>query len=155
MNFFNNLSQYLNGTDINITIHGGDNLLVVSVLPKSTSKESDVKLKPLIFRGTPEELDEGFLSSLVKPLTQANELLRNASEFEAQLESEKKSLKEKKDKKDQKSGDGKDTSTTVKGPKNKKSSASTTKVAATDEKQENATVLEKPPAQQTSMFPES
>jgi PRTRC genetic system protein E len=148
MEFFKILAQYLNSTDLSIAISEVENQIIVSVLPKPTSKDVNLKLKPLIFKGTPEELDEGFLSSLMQPLSEASGLIKNASQFEAQLAAEKKILSDKKDKK------GKtDTSTKDSDKGSKEKTVSKKKNSDTDSKAETPPLVEKPSVQQTSIFP--
>ena len=62
MNLFKHLSEIMpEGIDLNMTLRRKDDLLIVSIIPKSGELEDNAKdrLSPLVVSGTPDELDEG------------------------------------------------------------------------------------------------
>ena len=82
---FTEISNFLKeGEMLYINIMKAGENLIVSVLPKS----GDVKdpaaecLIPLNLKGSPVELDAGFVNAISKPVLQSTTLLRNMSEYE-------------------------------------------------------------------------
>ena len=87
------------GTTIAMTIAKSESGIVVSVLPGNSLVKDAAKNKfvPICLNGTPEEMDEGFLDKILKPIAKANGLLANIKDFEdAQEEAKKASEMEKK-----------------------------------------------------------
>ena len=67
-----------------MTLRRKDDLLIVSIIPKSGELEDNAKdrLSPLVVSGTPDELDEGFIGAIETPVKQATGLLSNMTDFE-------------------------------------------------------------------------
>lgn len=63
MYFFQSLTDCVpDGVDISLTIRKSDGIITVAIVPKGNSDGN--KLRPLIIRGTAEELDQMFLAAL-------------------------------------------------------------------------------------------
>jgi PRTRC genetic system protein E len=82
-NFFQNLTALDSGSQWQITVKPlTDGKLVVSVLFSSTCGDDAAKLvPPIILRGTPIELDEGFFGTVTSPVKQTAELFSNMESF--------------------------------------------------------------------------
>lgn len=94
MNFFKTLSEINPGLDVNLQIKMLDGKLAVSVLPQGVSN-----ISPVVLTGTAEEIDEGFMNAITKPLENTHGLKVALKEHEDSLkaaEAEKK--KKEKDK---------------------------------------------------------
>lgn len=110
MNFFEQLAKLLVGMDITITVRGGSEQLTVSVLPKPTKDKIETVLVPLVFTGTPQEIDYAFFGTINKPLQEAAGAVANIINFEQSIadtnkiiaDKKAKTIKEKKDKEDAK-----------------------------------------------------
>lgn len=102
--FFTQINQMMNqGTDITLVIRKKEGLLTVSAMPKSNGLKDEAQnhIVPLTITGTPEELDNGFLPTVCRPLQKAIGLLANMSQFEQQADkaaANSKAAKELKDK---------------------------------------------------------
>lgn len=102
--FFTQINQMMNqATDITLVIRKKEGLLTVSAIPKSNGLKDEAQnhIVPLTITGTPEELDNGFLSTVCRPLQKAAGLLANMSQFEQQADkaaANSKAAKELKDK---------------------------------------------------------
>lgn len=72
------------GTDLSLAIRKDGCKMTVSVLPKSSGVKDSAKdqIVPLVVSGSPEELDEGFLSIVTKPVEAVCGLLSRMEEFE-------------------------------------------------------------------------
>lgn len=72
------------GTDLSLAIRKDGCKMTVSVLPKSSGVKDSAKdqIVPLVVSGSPEELDEGFLSIVTKPVETVCGLLSRIEEFE-------------------------------------------------------------------------
>ena len=80
---FKLLEQYLNNTNINIVITKNDNVLSVSLLPQPKCKDEAFKaLKPIVLKGTAEELDAEFHKIIQKPLDKVAGIVSNVISFE-------------------------------------------------------------------------
>lgn len=92
MNLFTTLSDVLgNGCTATITIAQKDGIMTVGVLPgndlvKDAAKNSIV---PLNISGTPEELDEGFVSAIAEPIKKTTGLLVDMAAYERAAEEAK------------------------------------------------------------------
>ena len=106
MSFFKELNTLLNQATLSITIAKKDGNLTVSVTPIAPEGVK-LELKPLIFNGTPEELDAKFLETLKSPLQKTEQAFCNVGEFEKQLEEKKTEASKKKEKKADKSSEPK------------------------------------------------
>lgn len=100
MELFKKLSESMaEGTTIALTIAKSESGLAVSVLPGNSLVKDAAKNKfvPICLNGTAEEMDEGFLDTVLQPIAKANGLLSNIKDFEdAQEEAKKASEMEKK-----------------------------------------------------------
>ena len=85
---------------INI-MKSGENL-VVTVLPKSEEVKDPAaeQLIPLNLKGSPQELDEGFIGAISQPVLQSATLMRNMAEYEKAAEKAAAESKTEKDRKD-------------------------------------------------------
>ena len=97
MTFFKELNTLLNQATLSITIAKKEGNLTVSVTPIAPEGVK-LELKPLIFNGTPEELDAKFLETLKSPLQKTEQAFCNVGEFEKQLEEKKTEATTKKEK---------------------------------------------------------
>lgn len=87
--FFQSIHQMIAaGTDLSINIRRVNDNLSVAVMPRRTSLKSEAQqlMVPLIFNGTPEELDAEFLRALSTPVQKAQGILTNLEDFEKQAE---------------------------------------------------------------------
>ncbi len=96
MTFFKELNTLLNQASLNITVAKKEGNLTVSVTPIAPEGVK-IELKPLLFNGTPEELDAKFIETLKSPLAKTETAFSNAAEFEKQLEEKKEEVKTKKE----------------------------------------------------------
>lgn len=100
MDLFKQLSEIMGeGSTIAITIAKKEDGMSVSVLPGNSLVKDAAKSKiiPLCVNGTAQEMDEGFLDAIKKPMQKSLSFLSNVSEFEkAQEEARKASEMEKK-----------------------------------------------------------
>ena len=80
-----------NGSTLAITVAKKEDGLTVSVLPGNSLVKDAAKNKfvPICLKGTAEEMDEGFLSTILKPVEKAIGLLSNIKEFEDAQEAAK------------------------------------------------------------------
>lgn len=87
--FFQSIHQMIAaGTDLSINIRRVNNNLSVAVIPRHANLKNEAQqlLVPLIFNGTPEELDAEFLRSIATPIQKAQSILTNLEDFEKQAE---------------------------------------------------------------------
>lgn len=87
--FFQSIHQMIAaGTDLSINIKRVNNNLSVAVMPRRVSLKDEAQqlMVPLIFNGTPEELDAEFLPALSTPVQKAQGILTNLEDFEKQTE---------------------------------------------------------------------
>lgn len=87
--FFQSIHQMIAaGTDLSINIRRVNDNLSVAVMPRRTNLKSEAQqlMVPLIFNGTPEELDAEFLRTLSTPVQKAQGILTNLEDFEKQAE---------------------------------------------------------------------
>ena len=93
MELFKKLSESMaEGTTIALTIAKSESGLAVSVLPGNSLVKDAAKNKfvPICLNGTAEEMDEGFLDTVLRPIAKANGLLSNIKDFEDAQEEAKK-----------------------------------------------------------------
>lgn len=89
---FKQLESYLDNVDLNITIVKSEEKLVVSILPKAKCKDKAVEtLKPILLKGTAEELDVEFGTIITKPLDKVAGIVSNIQSFEVDTEEKAKS----------------------------------------------------------------
>ena len=76
--------------------------LAVTVFPQSKEVKDPAakQLIPLVLKGTPEELDTGFIEAIKEPVQKSVGLLTNMAAYEKSVEKTNRESKEKKDKKD-------------------------------------------------------
>lgn len=82
-NFFQAI-QRLNGTGawiFNITFSAENQIVVSVVLKDKESMDSKFPLPPMVYRGTPQELDEGIFDALIQPVEETNSLFANISAY--------------------------------------------------------------------------
>lgn len=95
-NFFEMLAALQLKADwkINITTEANGKL-IVSVLLVSEKTDDNAKhiVPPMIFKGLPNELDEGFFDALIKPATETTTLFANMEQYVKQLEQAKQKSK--------------------------------------------------------------
>lgn len=87
--FFQSIHQMIAaGTDLSINIRRVNNNLSVAVMPRRVNLKDEAQqlMVPLIFNGTPEELDSEFLRALSTPVQKAQGILTNLEDFEKQAE---------------------------------------------------------------------
>lgn len=87
--FFQSIYQMMPaGTDLSINIRRMDENLSVTVMPRRTGlkDEAGQLIVPLVFNGTPVELDAEFLQAATAPLQKAQGILVNLESFEKQAE---------------------------------------------------------------------
>lgn len=82
-NFFQAI-QRLNGTGawvFNISFTA-ENEMVVSVMLKDKAiSDGKYPIPPMVYRGTPQEIDEGIFDALVQPVKETNNLFANISAY--------------------------------------------------------------------------
>lgn len=84
---------------INIQLQAAGNMLVSVLLSDDLVKDNAVQLiPPLVLKGDPSELDEGFFDALHTPLQQTSALITNLSAYEKAMEKAQKESKQEKDK---------------------------------------------------------
>ncbi len=74
--FFEMIAPLIDGIDVNILLQHSDGKLTVSVLPQTTAS-----IKPVRLKGQPAELDEGFMSAITGPLTDAKKMKIDLDEY--------------------------------------------------------------------------
>ena len=94
-NFFENIAE-LNAPGFwKIGIHNdADGRFVVSALysPQETSDPAAKTIAPLIFKGTAEEMGDGFFEAIVQPVRQTAGLYSNIAEYSKSIEAAKKKV---------------------------------------------------------------
>lgn len=91
-NFFETLDSLKIEGDWKLTIsRDEENRLVVSVLLTNEKCGDDARkiVPPMLFKGTPQELDEGFFASLITPAQQTASLFANMEQYLKELEKAK------------------------------------------------------------------
>lgn len=99
MNFFKQLSQMMDGVDINLAIRKANGELTILLQPKATDKEVKTIIKPLNIQGSPEELDEHFFNTISTTVKKATGIIASIEVFEKDIEQTKKIVEEKANKK--------------------------------------------------------
>lgn len=103
MNLFKTLSEVLGeGCTATITIAQKDGVMTVGVLPGNSLVKDSAKSKivPLNLTGTPDELDEGFVSAITEPIRRTSGLLVDMASFEQAAEEAKAKSKMEEEKKE-------------------------------------------------------
>lgn len=84
---FKLLEQYLGNSNITLVLTKNENIITVSLLPQPKIKdEAKSNLKPIMIKGTAEELDAQFHVAIQKPLDLVSGVIDNISEFEKSVE---------------------------------------------------------------------
>lgn len=111
----------------------GENL-IVTVLPKSGEIKDPAAecLIPLNLKGSPEELDAGFIDAISNPVLQSTALLRNLSEYEKAAEKAQQESKAEKDRQETMNKQIKDAEALEKAGKLKEALAAYSKVLESD-----------------------
>jgi PRTRC genetic system protein E len=91
---FSKLSLLLNGKPATIVVQQKDEVMSVMVTI-SSDKDDNIKPKPIIMRGTPQEIDENFLSVIEKPLQALSGFITNVEDVVEDMEEQVKEAKEK------------------------------------------------------------
>lgn len=99
MNFFKQLSNLMDGVDINLTIRKSNGELTILLQPKNTEKETKTIIKPLNIQGSPDELDEHFFNTISTTVKKATSIIASIEVFEQDLENTKRTIEEKANKK--------------------------------------------------------
>lgn len=88
------------GQSVTIAIHKTDVNMTVTVLHHDNGVKDDAakKIKPLQLTGTAEELDNGFIETITKPLQSTAGILSNMAEFEKGLDAAQQNSKAGKEK---------------------------------------------------------
>ena len=81
---FTELQQFLENSDLNMTISKQGEVIIVSTIPKLKG-EDQPEIKPLIIRGTAEELDAGFIAAVQQKLPAVAGLKIDAEAFDASV----------------------------------------------------------------------
>ncbi len=87
--FFTSMYQMMTeGVDLTLVIRKANGQLTVSTLPKSNGLKDEAQnhIVPLTVTGLPQELDAGFLQTIVQPIQKASGLISNMAQFEAQAD---------------------------------------------------------------------
>ena len=85
MELFKKLSESMEvGSTVVMTVAKSENGMTVSVLPGNSLVKDTAKNKfiPICMTGSPEEIDEGFIETALRPIARANGLLSNIKAFE-------------------------------------------------------------------------
>lgn len=92
MDFFKTIADFLqDGQQLQMAIRKSGENIAVSILPDNRGvkdKAVENNITPLVMSGSPEEFEEGF-SDALKPLQEAQGLVSNIKEFEANTEKAK------------------------------------------------------------------
>lgn len=109
MPFFKDLAERIGDYTLTLTIQRDKGQLVVMLVPKLEAKKDDAlkEIIPLTVKGTPDQLDAGFILAISSGIQMTTGLQTNIKEFEASLKKAEKKVKGKEEK-DQKSSDAKD-----------------------------------------------
>lgn len=95
-NFFQHIANLQTTGTLNIAIQTseGGGLTVSVLLTNPKIKEANVKvIPPLLLKGTPEELNEGFFDAILEPIQQTGGLLQNIADYQKAQEKVKSSAK--------------------------------------------------------------
>jgi PRTRC genetic system protein E len=110
--------------------------LTVTVLPKSAEVKDPAaeQLIPLNLKGSPQELDEGFIEAIREPVLKSTGLMTNMAEYEKSAEKAAQESKAEKDRKDTIAKHIKDAETAEKADKHKEALSAYIKALELDKK---------------------
>ncbi|RZJ87999.1 MULTISPECIES: PRTRC system protein E [Pedobacter] len=93
-NFFQALKrlQSVGAWVINVDFSAGHGLIVSVLLKSQDGENQNSQLPPMVFKGTAQEIDEGILEGLTKPVEQTKMLFANISAYNKGLEEAKAKL---------------------------------------------------------------
>lgn len=86
-NFFQAI-QRLNGTGawvFNISFTAENEMVVSVMLKDKVVNDGKYPISPMVYRGTPQEIDEGIFDALVQPVKETNGLFANISAYKKGL----------------------------------------------------------------------
>ena len=89
---FTEIADLMSDKDVvTLVLTKANGILAVSVMPKRVGLKDEAKdsLSPIVLKGTPEELDREFISTIQKPIERAVGLLTNMAVHEKSLEEAK------------------------------------------------------------------
>lgn len=84
MDFFKQIAEVTKTCNLSIVVMQNSNVLSVSILPMNRLKDADNDIKPMIMKGTPEELDAQFFKALIS-LKKADEAFNNFEIFDKSI----------------------------------------------------------------------
>jgi len=102
MGFFKDIYERIGDYTLNLCITKDKGQLVVMLVPKLEAKNDDSlkEIIPLTVKGTPDQLDAGFILAISQGIQMTTGLQTNIKEFEAGLKKAEKKVKGKNDKKE-------------------------------------------------------
>lgn len=102
MDLFKKLNDILGeGNTLTLAVSAKKGVMTVSVMPGNPAVKdaATAKLVPLNVSGTPEELDEGFIEAIARPVAATTGLLTNMAQYEKSLAEAKAKTKMEEDRK--------------------------------------------------------
>lgn len=101
MSFFREISERIGDYTLTLTIAKDKGQLVVMLVPKLETKKDEAlkEIIPLTVKGTPDQLDAGFILAISQGIQMTTGLQTNIKEFEAGLKKAEKKVKGKDEKK--------------------------------------------------------
>lgn len=87
-NLFKQLEPLINEVmTVQITLSKKDGVMTVCVIPQGEVKDEAAKhIIPIVLSGTADEMDNGFIDAITKPLMKTAGLISNVAQFEKDLE---------------------------------------------------------------------
>jgi PRTRC genetic system protein E len=119
---------------INIMKTGGSMTVIVLPQSKEVKDPAAKQLIPLNLKGSPQELDEGFIQAITKPVLQSTALMTNMAEYEKSAEKAAAESKAVKDRQDAINRHVKEAEAHEKAGKHKEALAAYTKALELDKK---------------------
>ena len=134
---FTEISNLLKeGEMLSLNIRKSGNEMIVIVLPRVEDVKDPAadRLIPLNLKGSPQELDEGFIEAIKSPVTKSTGLLTNMVEYEKSAEKAREESKAEKDRQDAISKNVKDAEALEKAGKFREALNAYTKALESDKK---------------------